>query len=78
LDLQQWGRELSTLQQEGVGSRTAGGRRKQHAAGKMHGRATWIGSGRKGGVSEDGGEEMQLSSCTHNKCSRRPESEGED
>jgi len=43
-----------------IGDPAAGGRRKQHAAGKMHGRAAWFETGR-----EDGGEEMQLSSCTH-------------
>ena len=50
---------LSIVQQEGGGSsRTAGGTRKQRAAGKLHRRAAWIGTGREVGGSEDGGGEI--------------------
>jgi hypothetical protein len=35
-----------------IGDPAAEGRRKQKAAGKIHGQAAWIGTGREGGGSE--------------------------
>jgi hypothetical protein len=35
-----------------IGDPAAEGRRKQQAAGKIHGRVAWIGTGREGGGSE--------------------------
>jgi hypothetical protein len=49
-----------------IGDPAAEGRRKQQAAGKIHGQAAWIGTGREGG-----GSEMHAAQQLHTQLAAR-------
>ena len=60
-----------------IGDPAAEGRRKQQAAGKIHGWAAWIGTGREGGGSEMHAAGKRWSSAAHTAGVRSTEDSGE-